>query len=361
MQERVKFLMKKNGFRHQGIDALRIIAAFAVVCLHTNPFKYAAESYGSPFFAEIFFVTEKMFKFAVPCFFLTSGYFFSLGVRSGVSVKSLWGKSVRRIALIYCSWTLFYAFLTPNLMKYILEYGPLNAFKGAFLWDTVEAFKEEPVKFLLEGSAVHLWFLVALFISVSLLSLCLLLRMEKWILPIAGVLYLVGLLLGAYSTTPLGIQTELFEARHGPFFGFLFLALGWRLSSVSWGEGNKAVLLCVVALSCFAQIGEAYLIRAHLNVSGFDFSFATVGYGLSIFLFALSFPVLRRLHFLCTTAQYSLGIYTLHVFVWNLIYAFRDRVHPIAWDATATVFVFLMSLFCVKILSRVPILKRVIF
>lgn len=352
--------MDKKQFRHQGIDALRIISAFAVVCLHTNPFKYAAQSYGSSFWTEVFFITEKIFKFAVPAFFLTSGYFFSNAIRSGAPVMTVWLKSVRRIVHIYLAWMLFYSFFTPNLIKYAFEFGFPKGFAYAFMWDTLEAFKEMPVRFILEGSAVHLWFLVSLLIGLSLVAAFYAFGLRRWVMPVAGLFYGVGLLMGSYSTTPYGIQTDLFEARHGPFFGFLFLALGGALPLSVSLESKRMWLWFAVIAACIAQIGEAYFVRHGLKVSGFDFSVATIAYGAAAFLLALSYPVLPALNFTASASPYSLGVYTFHVVVWNLLYYFRESIHPILWEMTATFLVFFVSLFCVKFFSRIPSIKKIV-
>ncbi len=80
-------LEKRNLF---SIDVLRGLAIFAVVIIHVNPFYYAFESPISvPFIISYFF--QQYCRFAIPFFFVVSGYFFGRALNKGIALKGIRG------------------------------------------------------------------------------------------------------------------------------------------------------------------------------------------------------------------------------------------------------------------------------
>jgi len=81
--------------RIKGVDIGRCLAAFAVVLIHCTPECLLA----------LDVLIKQAARFAVPYFFIISGYFFGRKLsEKRVSPVSLCAQSVKRILLIYVAW-----------------------------------------------------------------------------------------------------------------------------------------------------------------------------------------------------------------------------------------------------------------
>lgn len=126
----------KEVERNKNIDIIRFIAAFFVVCLHTSAYNSIADNIVSP-----------IARFAVPIFFMFSGYFYA----KGDVVKKK--KQINKILiilflsiLIYFIEYLFYFFLgSSQEICYFEFYKIINLL----------IFNEPSI-------SPHLWFIVAL-------------------------------------------------------------------------------------------------------------------------------------------------------------------------------------------------------
>jgi hypothetical protein len=84
-------------------------------------------------------------------------------------------------------------------------------------------FEAAPVNFALEGTWGPLWFLPALILALLLLGAALYLKKERYILPLALILFVLGLLTKAYAQTSYGISLPFrMNPRNGPLIGTLF-------------------------------------------------------------------------------------------------------------------------------------------
>ena len=132
--------------RGQGLDAMKFVAAAAVVWIHT-----AAEGWWS--------ASVALSRFAVPFFALVSAYALVAGMRSRPeeSLASIARKRVLRLYVPFLVWGAVYLALRFIKLNLLHESGPLaSAAPGApaaaaSLWD--------PVTFFFIGHAQQLWFL----------------------------------------------------------------------------------------------------------------------------------------------------------------------------------------------------------
>ncbi len=84
------------------------------------------------------------------------------------------------------------------------------------------------------------WMLFSLLISTAFIKL----RQTKGLLVSAVLLYFAGVLLKAYSNTPLGFSVE-FNTRNGPFFSTLHFVTGYLMSGIEVSRnGLCGVLYC---------------------------------------------------------------------------------------------------------------------
>ena len=107
--------MKK---RILSIDSLRFIAVFSVILLHYFPAAGLLKT-----------VVDQLARFAVPFFFITSGYFLGLKLTKQDS-KEVYVSYILKILKLYLFWSLLY-FLNPDI-KGIQQFGILSSYFNKF-------------------------------------------------------------------------------------------------------------------------------------------------------------------------------------------------------------------------------------
>ena len=87
--------------RLASIETFRIISVFAVVCIHAFPFRWVQGQ-------EIaFYIINNACRFAVPFFFIVSGFFFGMKLNENIPVQSLLYRYLKRLLIIFGFWTFF--------------------------------------------------------------------------------------------------------------------------------------------------------------------------------------------------------------------------------------------------------------
>lgn len=185
------------------LDGFRLVAVLLVVMNHTSPLA----DYST--FADVW-LTRVLARIAVPFFLMTTGYFLARGGWKRT------GHQLKKLCLLYgiC----------------VVLYLPVNWYAGGFHGPA-----EFMQKLLVDGTFYHLWYFPATLLGIVI---------ARWLsrfgmriaLPVAGVLYLVGLggdsYYGLVSQIPLlhklynGIFAWCAYTRNGLFFTPLFLLLG---------------------------------------------------------------------------------------------------------------------------------------
>ncbi|MFD1642749.1 acyltransferase [Halohasta litorea] len=321
--------------RIYSIDAMRIVAMVFIVMIHTDPFA-GLNDYGNM----TTFVIKTTARFAVPFFFMTSGYFFAIKaaqrdpadyVRSRVTSIS----SIYVFGLLLCAPT----FLAGRLARAAVD--------GRSLEQTVtESLTEyvDPVALFYYGTSVSdiLWFLPALLFS--FLFVYPFIRFDKgaYVLPIALAFHIVGLL-GSTYTMFVDIPVEIRDAL---FFGFFYTSLGFTIRSRDWKpSASRSRLLggLVVAFAAL-QLVEYYVLGYLLRGEAFGAYVYAPSYGIStalftasLFLFLLSRPKLGADTPLPSWGSYAVGIYVVHPAVFALIRAGRDVLEASGYTIDGTI------------------------
>ena len=268
-------------------------------------------------------------RFAVPFFFIASGYFLS----SNKPATQIICKSFQRIAPIYVVWTLAYT---------VIFWAWPTDWEG---WVGLA---------FIGGYGHHLWFLPSLFVCVAL---CALIRPlgEAWGIAIVTMLYLVGLACGAYGPI-VGVEQNLWDPRAGILFGAIFVYAGMVIRRRDVTIGHALALTLFVILVVLQMLEIMIVSRAHSPYH--DFFILTVPLGIMAFLAARSTPwngaTLSRI---AALGQITLGMYAVHLF----FVRFLERHVPIAtlpgWAMTVTAVV-VLSILSALALSRIRHLRR---
>ncbi len=324
---------------NQGVDSMRFIAVFFVVLIHSGLFLYADRQEYAVYYA-LGVQLNQIARFAVPFFFVISGYFWGVKLQSNAKINTLAKQRVTRLFKILFAWNLVYI-LPYNFFDY-LNYGVIETLKSAM--GNVYYLVSHPLIILTQGSREHLWFLYSLSICFVVSAIALRFSNMSFLLAISVALFGFGLMGGAYQNTGIGIDIGI-NTRNGPFFGLIFFVLGMILSQLN----NKTrlfkhsgfIFICGVALQSFEM---HYLHKYHDADLLQDYVFSTLFIGLSAATFALRQNTLLTKKLISKLGRLSLGVYLVHPIILDY---FREieRVFSsyIIWSLVTLTLTFLFS------------------
>lgn len=289
--------------KNSGLEALRILSLLGVVLIHVN----AQKVFGAD--VAVGHVLDELSRFAVPCFFLLSGFLWKPQRIADVPTQS--NRTLKTIGFLFIVWTVFYSAAELSGL-YPREYHPDALDYMALL--------------LTGGAGYHLWFLPALIVG-SVISLRLLRSLgRRNALLIAAVLYALGVLIGAYG--PLfGFKLQVYVFRNGLFEAPLLLLVGYAMQSERSYVGRPYFLLAILAGLAIHYVEGS--VTAEFP-RGHDFSFGTLPFAIGMFgLFrTLSLPVGRW-------GSDVLGGYLVHLFLLKLVIAHMSSTGAVPAIATA--------------------------
>ncbi len=282
--------MSNPANRNIGIDCLRLLAALAVVILHTQiSLKVPAEVKRYIFIG---------FRFAVPVFFIISGY--------ALAPKLL-------------SPQLEIATVLSRLAKIFL--GALLLYLPLFLvWEGAEVLYTRLNSFslLAIGTGFHLWFVSSLFFGLLMVSLINGTKANLLLPAISFSLLILCIGLNYYQRF-LPLDTGFIRYLNSIpliYFGMVFRKIPKRRI---WDSDFLGPILLITGI--LLTILEVALVRnsGHPTNIDFEFSLGIILTSIGLFLSSLNLPKTHFLTFLATLGRrYSLGIYIIHV--WILVF-----------------------------------------
>ncbi|MFC6906861.1 acyltransferase [Halalkalicoccus tibetensis] len=320
--------------RLQSIDSMRLLAMVFIVSIHTDPFR-GLGVYGNT----LNFLIDSTARFAVPFFFVTSGYFFALKTVHRDPTKYFIKRAIIITSLyIFGLLLAFPVFITGTVIRSgtdteaIVQSSLLRI--GEFI---------APVELLYYGTSISviLWFLPALLFSLGLIYLAILSKTTKYLLPISIGLHIIGLL-GASYTMFVDIPLE---TRDALFFGFFYTSLGYWIAASDWqpDSAHSTLYLGATILFSILHIGERYMLGYVLTgetlaqgVYTASYTISTAFLTLSLFLFLLSRPHFGRSTPVPAWGKYAVGIYVVHPAVLYIVERTDGPIRHIGIEATDT-------------------------
>ena len=340
------------AMRNHTIDSLRIVAILAVIVLHAKPFVSA--QYLHTGFAPAGEILVQWARFAVPFFFITTGYF--LGKKQGNNCDTSTVRHyLKRIGLLYVAWCAIYFFVSPNWLLYLLDGNPKPLYWH--LAAQTQQLINTPVLFALKGSRVHLWFLPALLIAVALTSLCRRASARPACLISFAGLYLLGLLGDTYARTPFGLTIDP-TVVHAFFYAPLLLVIGIALANRP--APGLTVALTLIAIGFAMQLFEARMLAgsgAHL-FANYDFYLGTVPLSIGVLSLALARPGWGQ-HTLAPLGKWVLGVYLVHLLVKDVLIILDKTLSGPLWEMGFPLLILIASLVLVSLAWRTRL--RVLF
>ena len=283
--------VKKN--RRPGLDALKYLCAFLVICIHANEYIGKAQ-------------LEPLMRTAVPIFFMISGYFYTDTLRCGRC-----GAQIKKLLLIFALYSLIIIALTIFMDSFV--YG--SSLYSLYWWTK----KERWIEFVFFGCpsyAKPLWYIVAMVEALWIVPLAERFVPRERSYPLIPVLLLINLLLGSYSGLVFPGELSVVASRNFLFTGLPYFLLGdmlrhyedrIRLSSW-WLVG----ILLLSQLCCRLEIDFLHSMKLEVK----DMYIGTAFSATAMVLLALRVKGERAEKLLalpaCLGRRYSLGVYLCH-------------------------------------------------
>jgi len=343
--------MRQNAFgRVVYLDLLRVLATFAVIVLHVTclDFPNAYRSYDWYVAA----VGESLVHWAVPLFVMISGALF-LNPDKVVSIADVFKKYIRRIAIAYLFWWLFYSVIVVCIKA--IETKSLTIGLYMFL------------------PHFHLWFLPMLICVYILIPLLKKISLDLTTIRYLIIVWLIYIAISFFfkhfnlSHTIIQIQ-NLFQSDHIIGYAGYFL-LGYYLTQKSFNKSQLRIIYLLGIVGAFIAVGGGILLS---RISGFanesfldNLSVHNVLIATAIFV-----GIKENSHkigtkvtmFLSYTQKDLFGIYLTHA-LWLLILnrpLFRDLFNHAITLPIISVVIFFCSLYTTKLIRLIPRLRNVV-
>ena len=325
--------------RLKRIDTFRVFAIFMVAWSHSQFFDgINAES---TFSQGLEIAVVLVARFSMQFFFIASGYFLGGRILENLPQKfTIAWKYSKKLLLFFIVWSAIFALENiPSFFRLV---------------------KKDPVTLLFEGTRIHLWFLMALFLAIWLFAIWPFNKKGYSFLVFGLVVYLIGLLGGSYQITPIGFDLH-FNSRNGIFFSVLFFAIGVLIynkkpqvsPAVVWG----------LYLGGFALFSlETYFLWIYWSALPIrhDYLLGSIPYGIGAFLLAYMAKRETKIdNVLAPCGKYVLGIYVSHLLFLDLWKPLGAMFPPLIWIFILPLLVFGSSFLAVWALSKTPLRRFV--
>jgi surface polysaccharide O-acyltransferase-like enzyme len=268
--------------RFTGIDAFRLAAAVCVVALHVH----YRDGLGQG--TEV--VIRLLCRWAVPFFFLVTGYF----LERKVSDRLRTIRSLQRLAVIFVVSSILFVPMD------LVAFGWTGTVSYCVRWE-----------FLLRGTHFHLWFLSSMGVGLLFVLLCDLLGQKRLLAAGAAVCTIVALAGGAYAPVS---ESGVFLSRH--LSSVVFMYAGMLLFRHKPG---LSVSLRLLTLGILLQSAEALALSAFLgrDPANHQLSVGTVFFAIGVFGVSLNSGSQQPSIVANGGRLFSLGVYIIHPYcIW---------------------------------------------
>jgi surface polysaccharide O-acyltransferase-like enzyme len=326
-----------------------------VIAIHTTPFQ-VPDGTGSQFYSYMSVFVNQMARFAVPFFFMISGYFWGIKIKANQPVIPLSLVMAKKIGLIFLFWSAIY--LLPFNFTALFEYGVLGSVKDVY-WHMLHLL-DNPTSLIFEGTKTHLWFLTGLLCALFINALFMHFNRVKELIILSVGLYLLGILAKSYSNTPIGIAID-FNTRNGPFFSTLFFTSGFLLSGIEAKTKWLWFGLAIFIFGCLSHFAEIFVLWKYFDTTVYqDYVIGTYFMGLGATVIALSNHPFLRAERLANIGKYTLGIYAVHM-LYVMNFRSLDAIFTsFMWEIGLVILVLILSILTIMILARYRFMRKFI-
>ncbi len=344
--------MVSNNTRVIQFDVMRVVAALAVVWLHTSAQRFYICYPSVEWDARNIY--DSLVRWSVPIFVMISGALF-LDPQKRIDIKNLYAKSITRVVLIFIFWSIVYGVYSGigrGLIGIVAE-----IVKGPF----------------------HFWFLrmlIGLYIIVPILRVVVVnKKLERYFICISLVTsFFIPILfhLLGYFNDALRDSAE----RYYDVFGIKiaigyvsYFVLGHYLANNIIKKTVKIFFYILGILSVLSVIFLTHFASIHIGTPYVafysNFNVLTLVEAIALFLLIKDLRIVPKYHAaVISISKLSLGIYILHPLVMKILLDFGNidsaSLNPAYFIPLYAFLVFIIC-YCVSlILAKIPIIKKVV-
>lgn len=312
--------------RNYTIDALRTLGAFSVVVLHTQYEGILTNSFVNSLFL--------CARWAVPFFFLVSGYFFEKKSRLNLDIE--FAKSLKYLLGIFIVSNLIYSLAALQTVYY--------SAKDIF-----------SIRSIILGNWFHLWFIGSMIIGYTSLWFVISIRMQKAMAFIAIFVLVLALIIGPYATFNT-LNIDLYFSKFIISIPFLFI--GFLYSKYNLENKFKLISsVLIIVIGVVLMFVENAIIYSHTKPILVNHEYLLGTFMLAIGMFMLSFNIRTSKDNVLSSIgrKYSLMIYLYHPLLILVISFIMKKVSlinatHIAWLNPVSIFI--LTLAMIVILNR---------
>lgn len=339
--------------RISSIDFFRVVAILAVICRHTTPFM--GNQFNDTPYGVLGILINQGDLFAIPFFFIASGFFFGKKIHSGVSPRIVCSSYSKRLLTIFIFWSFIYMVMPTDIPE-LLQYG----FLKTTYWKIYSLFTH-PITLIFQGAKVHLWFLVSLVCALWLITLLINNGFQKKIIFLSAILYVLGLMARSYSDTPFGLNNIQFDTRNGPFISTLFVAIGYYYSSNDF-RFKPGVAITLIIIGLVLHMTEVFILWNFFNIAPPTprYLLGTVIFNAGIMLLLLAKPNFAMSSPLPKIGKYTLGVYTSHQLFVDILKPLGGYFNSFFWEISCPVIVYALALLLTFLFTQNRLLRGVV-
>lgn len=264
--------------RNYSIDFVKFFAIFAVVCIHTGTL--SGVQFGAINGDEADFIIDILGRFAVPFFFVASGYLFIQKINTIDSTKqqfTYFKKYTLKLAKLWTAWFAFY-FMYDLAINYIETEKSVQALQAMFQEYLASYITWETLYYGAGHTQYHLWFLLALIWSTVILFIFTKFKLLRVLFIISLGLNIYGLFGQSYSSF---FEVTL-NTRDALFMGLFYTTLGGVVAKYAGHVKDFAtkipafVYIGIIIVFSLVQVLEAYYTIKIMEGNGQNYFLSTI-------------------------------------------------------------------------------------
>lgn len=337
--------------RYYSIDTLRFFANFCIVLAHTRvayvrPWE---DLQGAMFWIAL--IIYNICRMALPFFFIFAGYFYGRSLLKGGSLKKRYLETFKKLAAIFLCCSVLYV-LFPRDGGHFLADSERYGWLRAYYWYLQDIVSGSPF-LLLEGTKYHLWFLPALLIGLTVITVFHYFKEEKFL-----VYVFVASFMGMFIIKSLIPEIVISDDSYNPS-GILkavaFVTCGYLIAQQPRWQNRTACILIAVGILLLV-IQNFWIWSNQIDPRSSVLSgnlLCTAG----IFMLALNYPDWGKGHFVSKFGLLTLWIYGAHPFVLDQLEPLERYMPSWVWDLVFPVAVYAVSLAFVLLFQQLAVVR----
>ena len=352
--------MKSTSLESRSIhhDLMRILATFAVICIHVcaESLTWEVGRYSSATWSYLN-IFDSISRFAVPVFVMLSGSFVIDKYKEN-SLKKLYTKNIFRMVCSFVFWALVYVGF--NLLKNVILHNPVD--------------KKELIYSLIRGE-YHLWFIpmvIFLYAITPLLKeICSTKKNEQYFLLLACIPVIFNFVNYFITIQPFNY---LFDKAGFQFVsGYtVYYVLGHYLNKY---EVLKKHRILIYIFAIFSVIATVFVSYWHYISGKVEESFLYNYLSPTVLIVAVAVFLLFKYNvskislkektqgFIVKLSSLTFGVYLSHMLlvrVFKLTPLTVENIHPLISVPLLTLSIFILGAITTWIISKIPVLKKYI-